>query len=62
MKAGNLSDCELVGEGAGELKINFGPGYRVYFGEGGASIIKNRLTMIHPGASPCSLALLMAGG
>jgi putative addiction module killer protein len=30
---GNFSNCEPVGEGVHELKIDFGPGYRVYFGE-----------------------------
>jgi putative addiction module killer protein len=28
-----------VGEGVGELKIDFGPGYRVYFGRVGATIV-----------------------
>ena len=36
---GNLGDCEPVGEGVFELRISFGPGYRVYFGEDGDLII-----------------------
>ena len=31
-KTGNLGDCEPVGDGVFELKFDFGPGYRVYFG------------------------------
>jgi len=31
-KTGNLGECEPVGSGVFELKFDFGPGYRVYFG------------------------------
>ena len=30
---GNFGDCEPVGEGIFELRLFFGPGYRVYFAE-----------------------------
>ena len=36
---GNLSNTESVGSGVYECKINFGPGYRVYFGKETEQII-----------------------
>jgi putative addiction module killer protein len=38
-RTGNLGKCDPVGGGVFELKIDFGPGYRVYFGEVGDAII-----------------------
>ncbi len=36
---GNLGDYRFVGDGVWELKIDYGPGYRVYFGQVGSVII-----------------------
>lgn len=36
---GNLGDYRSVGEKVFELRIDYGPGYRVYFGQVGLTII-----------------------
>lgn len=36
---GSFGDVEPVGEGASEMKIDFGPGYRVYFGLDGDTLV-----------------------
>jgi putative addiction module killer protein len=36
---GNLGDYRSVGEGVYELRIDYGPGYRVYFGQIGSVIL-----------------------
>jgi putative addiction module killer protein len=36
---GNFSNAKGVGEGVLEYKIDFGPGYRVYFGRDGDTIV-----------------------
>lgn len=37
--AGNPGDVKLVGEGVSELRIDYGPGYRVYFVRQGQAVI-----------------------
>ena len=39
VRLGNLGDCHGVGEGVQELRIDYGPGYRVYFGLEGQTIV-----------------------
>ncbi len=36
---GNLGDHRWVGGGVCELRVHFGPGYRVYFGEDGTRLV-----------------------
>jgi putative addiction module killer protein len=39
MVLGNFSNAESVGAGVYEYKIDFGPGYRIYFGKEGNQIV-----------------------
>lgn len=39
LEQGNTSNVKGVGSGVFELKIDFGPGYRVYFGKDGPEIV-----------------------
>ncbi len=39
LETGNLGDCRSIGEGAFELRLQFGPGYRIYFGEVDQTIV-----------------------
>lgn len=36
---GNFGDRRFVGDGVWELRIHYGPGYRVYYGEDGPAIV-----------------------
>ena len=39
IRLGNFGDCRSVGDGVQELRIPYGPGYRVYFGKAGRTIV-----------------------
>lgn len=39
LAAGNVSNVKGVGDGVLEQKVNFGPGYRIYFGRDGDRLI-----------------------
>jgi putative addiction module killer protein len=39
LRLGNFGDCHSVGAGVQELRIDFGPGYRIYFGRLGSALV-----------------------
>jgi putative addiction module killer protein len=39
LAAGNFGDCKPVREGVWELRIDWGPGYRVYYGKLGVTCV-----------------------
>jgi putative addiction module killer protein len=39
VRLGNLGDCKPVGDGVMELRLDFGPGYRIYFGQAGEVLV-----------------------
>ena len=39
MENGNFGDVQLVGEGVSEMRVHYGPGYRVYFTQQGHEFV-----------------------
>ena len=39
VRCGNLGDCKAVGDGVSELRVDYGPGYRVYLGQQGQTLV-----------------------
>lgn len=39
VELGNFGDHKRVGRGVSELRIDFGPGYRVYYGSDGEELV-----------------------
>jgi putative addiction module killer protein len=39
MEQGNLSNVKPVGQGVAEYRIDFGPGYRIYIGQDGKTLV-----------------------
>ena len=39
LSLGNFGDVKPIGEGVSELRIDFGPGYRVYFIQRGQTLV-----------------------
>lgn len=39
MRVGNMSNAKSIGSGVSEFRIDWGPGYRIYFGMDGERIV-----------------------
>ena len=39
LEIGHFGDCKRLREGVNELRVDWGPGYRVYFGRDGRTVI-----------------------
>jgi putative addiction module killer protein len=39
LAVGNFGDCRFLREGVSELRVDYGPGYRVYFARPGRTVV-----------------------
>jgi len=39
IRLGNFGDCHSIADGVHEFRIDYGPGYRIYFGRAGMKIV-----------------------
>ena len=39
MAGGNFGDCKPISDGVWELRIDWGPGYRVYYAQAGKKLV-----------------------
>lgn len=39
VRLGNFGDCKSVGKGVSELRVDYGPGYRAYYGKSETTIV-----------------------
>jgi putative addiction module killer protein len=39
LKLGNFGDCKALRDGVSELRIHYGPGFRIYYGKIGTTVI-----------------------
>jgi putative addiction module killer protein len=39
LSLGNPGDAKAIGEGVSEIRIDYGPGYRVYFAQRGKTVV-----------------------